>query len=249
MKQVQAFVWREIREILPMVLIILLLRVVIAEPFYVPTGSMESTIEIGDEVVASKYAYGYSRYSMFFGWGPQSETRLFQKVPERGDVVVFRLPSDPGQNYVKRLIGMPGDRIQMVGGRLMINGELLPVRDDGDASVEFSDGSRVFAFRKIETLPGGKEHLILKLPGDHPFNDTREYVVPPGHLFMMGDDRDNSSDSRVPPNMGGVGYVPFENLVGRGEFVLGSFDFLNAKGGPLGWLSAIRWSRFFSRLK
>ena len=115
----------------------------IAQPFYVPSGSMEPTLAIGDDLVTSKYAYGYSRFSMLFGWGPESETRLFQKLPKRGDVIVFRLPRDTSQNYVKRIIGLPGDRIQVIGGRLWINDEQLPLRPDGTGPMELDRKSVV----------------------------------------------------------------------------------------------------------
>ena len=123
------------------VLAVLVLRIVLAEPYYVPSGSMEPTLAIGDDLVTSKFAYGYSRYSMLFGIGPASETRLFQKMPERGDVVVFRLPRDPSVNYVKRVIGLPGDHIQVIAGRLWINDKQLPIREDGTGTMETSEGT------------------------------------------------------------------------------------------------------------
>lgn len=240
--------FKEIRQILVILGLVLAGRIAVAEPYYVPSASMEPTLMIGDHPVVNKFAYGYSRYSVPFGIGPASETRLFERMPERGDVVVFRHPRDPSDTLVKRVVGLPGDRIQMKGGRLLINDELLPLRRDGGGVMESGDGSTLPAVRYVETLPGGREHPIYKLARYNSLNDTPVFVVPAGHLFMMGDDRDNSLDSRVSAEEGGVGLVPMENLVGRAEFLLYSWDFPVLKKPVSEWPSGLRLSRFFNKV-
>ena len=190
----------------------------IGQPFIVPSGSMEPTLMIGDEIAAAKYAYGYSRYSPPFGTIPSLNGRILDRPPERGDIIVFALPRNPKDTYVKRLIGMPGDRVQMRHGELFINGEEVPRRVVGPATVTLG-GMPVPATKYVETLPNGRSHDIVKV-ADGPLDDTPEFTVPDGHYFMMGDSRDNSLDSRVAPEAGGVGFVPAENLIGRVDRVL-----------------------------
>jgi signal peptidase I len=165
----------------------------------------------------------------------------------RGDVVVFRLPRDTSQTYVKRVIGLPGDRVQMKDGRLFLNGAMLPLVAAGQGRVEESDGVSHAIGRYTETLPGGARHTILKSGFDGLLDNTEEFTVPPFHIFVMGDNRDNSLDSRVPAEAGGVGFVPMENLMARAEVTLGSVDYLNAHS-PLDWLKEIRASRFFKAI-
>jgi signal peptidase I len=215
----------------------------IAQPFYIPSGSMEPTLQIGDALLGSKFAYGYSRYSLPFGIGPASQTRLLGKLPSRGDVVIFKLPRDPHETLIKRVIGLPGDRVQMVHGRLMINGQMVKLEPAGTGKVEQSDGHLDEVDRFVETLPGGVKHLVFKIRWNGPLDDTPVFVVPAGHIFAMGDNRDNSSDSRVAPEDGGVGFVPAENLVARADVMLGSYDYLNAHA-VWTWLGQIRLSRF-----
>ncbi len=236
---------RAVLEPVAIVLITFASTTTIAQPFYVPSGSMQPTLAIGDAFIAAKYPYGYSRYSVPFGLGPASDARLLGSVPQRGDVVVFRLPRDPKQTYIKRVIGLPGDHVQMIGGRLWINGKELPLKAYGLGPVESEDGAITDSPRFIETLPGGRTHPIYKWTWSGALDDTEQFTVPAGHVFMMGDNRDNSLDSRVAAENGGVGFVPMENLVGRAEFVVGSYDFLNAHAFWT-WLGEIRLSRVFN---
>jgi signal peptidase I len=215
----------------------------IAQPFYIPSGSMEPTLQIGDTLLGTKFAYGYSRWSLPYGLGPSSQTRLFGKLPARGDVVIFKKPNDTATTLIKRVIGLPGDRIQMVHGRLVINGRTLPLQAEGTGQAEDSHGHRDDIGKFTETLPGGVKHTIFKAGWDGPLDDTPVYSVPAGHIFAMGDNRDNSSDSRVGTENGGPGYIPVENLVARADVMLGSYDYLNAHSVRT-WLSQIRLSRF-----
>jgi signal peptidase I len=218
----------------------------IGQPFIVPSGSMEPTLMIGDEIAAAKYAYGYGPYSAPFGVIP-IKGRVLDSPPERGDIVVFAKPGDTKQTYVKRLIGLPGDHIQMRAGRLFINGQEVERRAVARMTVAIG-GMQLPATKYVETLPNGRTHDIIKA-ANGPLDDTEEFAVPPGHYFMMGDNRDNSLDSRVSPEDGGVGYVPAENLIGRVSRVLFSITPNSS------WLDAItdprdlRVSRLFHAVK
>jgi signal peptidase I len=220
--------------------LVLIVRTVVAEPYRVPSPSMVPTLLVGDELIASKYAYGYSKYSSPIGLMPDFEGRLLGKAPERGDVIVFRLPRDPSTTYVKRLIGLPGDRIQMREGRLHINGAIVERRAVGPVT---ADGQLY-----VETLPGGREHEIVETSDTERYDDTPAYVVPPGHYFMMGDNRDNSVDSRIAAEDGGVGFVPQDNLVARADLILLS------RNPDVSWLDVAHWpsllrlSRFLDRI-
>ena len=237
---------RSIVELAAILLIVAVGKTALAEPFYVPSGSMEPTLLIGDELLATKFPYGYSTASLPAFLVLPNTGRIFGALPKRGDVLVFRWPGDRAQVRVKRVIGLPGDRISLSEGRVSINGVPVGLRADGMGKAETEDGTLVPAARYIETLPGGREHLIFKLSRFDPLDNIPETVVPPGQLFVMGDNRDNSADSRVPLRAGGVGLLPVDDLVGRVDGIVGSWDLAVERKPIVDWPSGLRLSRFFT---
>lgn len=229
-----------VKTIVYAILIALVIRTVAFEPFNIPSGSMVPTFLVGDYLFVSKYSYGYSRFSM-----PMAPNifngRILGRVPTRGDVVVFKFPHDTGIDYIKRVIGLPGDKIQVKAGQLYINGTMAPRKLVGEY-VESEEGRRTIATQYIETLPNGVQHPILKEQDVGFMNNTPEFQVPANHVFVMGDNRDNSSDSRV-MDATGVGYVPLENLVGRAEFIFFSVDGRAPFWQIWEWPFEIRWNR------
>jgi len=226
--------------------IVFLAKGALAEPFYVPSASMEPTLLIGDALLASKFPYGYSSASMPIHIDLPETGRIFGATPKRGDVVVFRWPGDRSQVWVKRVIGLPGDRVSLRDGRVSINGTPVELRPDGSGQSDTEDGGQIPAARFIETLPGNRAHAIFKLARGGALDNIPETTVPPDHLFVMGDNRDNSADSRVPLDQGGVGMLPVANLVGRVDGIVGSWD-LAMKSQPVWtWAQGLRLSRLFT---
>jgi signal peptidase I len=230
------------------VLIALVVRTVAYEPFNIPSGSMVPTLLTGDYLFVSKFSYGYSRYSLPFGL-PLFAGRItlpFSHPPQRGDVAVFKLPTDTSTDYIKRIVGLPGDHIQVRHGILYINDQAAPRRPAGDYEYE-ENGVVVVLHQYVEALPRGPgeaplDHPIIKVGDNGPLDNTPVYDVPPGHYFGMGDNRDNSQDSRV---LSAVGYIPAENLVGKAQFLFFSTDGWARWWEIWKWPFSIRYSRLF----
>ena len=250
-------------------------RTLFFQPFWIPSGSMKETLLIGDFLFVNKMAYGYSYASCpsvrlgsigidvdasdICGFLDGENTRILGSEPERGDVVVFRHPVT-GTDFIKRLIGLPGDRIQLTNGVLQINGTAVALQDAGDfeelmerqgpigsyprcENAPVGEGATCAKSRQIETLPGGVEHVILNI-ANQGMDHTGVYQVPEGHYFFMGDNRDNSSDSRLPQSAGGVGFVPFENLIGRADRIM-----FSSAGRSMLYFWTWRGDRFFKGIE
>ncbi len=268
-------VWETIKTVFWALLIAGIFRTLFFQPFWIPSGSMKDTLLIGDFLFVNKMAYGYSYASCpsfriaslgidldakrICGFLGGDNTRLFGSKPERGDIVVFRHPAN-GTDFIKRVIGLPGDRIQVRNGVLHINGEPVKLEDAGQfvetkerqgplqvtprcANDPVGLGGDCIKIRKIETLPNGRAHHILDI-GPGSLDNTGVFVVPEGHYFFMGDNRDNSTDSRVPLIAGGVGFVPYENLIGRANRVI-----FSSSGRSMLYFWTWRADRFFEKLQ
>jgi signal peptidase I len=235
-----------IRVVVHALLIALVIRTFLFQPFNIPSGSMKATLLVGDYLFVSKYSYGYSHFSIPFS-PPLFTGRIFGSEPTRGDVVVFRPPKEDNTDYIKRVIGLPGDHIQMKEGLLYINDKPVERERMSDFVGEDPCGSSEATARVKrwkETLPNGVSYETLDCVDNGFYDNTVVYDVPPGRFFMMGDNRDNSSDSRVPSGV--VGYVPLENLIGRAQMIFFSI----AEGEHVWmfwrWPTTVRWNRIFS---
>ena len=236
--------FESVKTIVYALLIALVIRTVAFEPFNIPSGSMLPTLEIGDYLFVSKFSYGYSQHSLPLSL-PLIPGRILFSDPERGDVAVFKLPSDNKTDYIKRIVGVPGDKIQVRYGRLNINGKTVSRRKVKDYLIQGNFGQNHKVSQYIETLPNGKTYAILEMSDQGPLDNTGVYIVPDNHYFAMGDNRDNSQDSRVQIQ---VGFIPKKNLVGRAEILFFSKND-NARWWEIWkWPSAIRADRFFQKI-
>ena len=225
------------------VLIALIIRSFFAEPFNIPSGSMKPNLLVGDFIFVSKWSYGFSKHSLPFSI-PLIPKKIFSKLPQRGDVVVFKTPEDNRTDYIKRVIGLPGDRIQIIDGQIIINDNLIFKKRLNDF-IDTDKNSSIKRIRKYKEYFFNKEIEVLDIMDQGIVDNTNLYVVPEGHFFVMGDNRDNSQDSRF-TNM--VGYIPIENLVGKAQFIFFSLE--NSRFLELWkWPKAIRTERLFMQIK
>ncbi|MGO6817000.1 signal peptidase I [Rhizobium leguminosarum] len=231
--------WENIKVIIQALILAMVIRTVLFQPFTIPSGSMMPTLLVGDYIFVNKFAYGYSKYSLPFSPDVFSG-RLFGADPKRGDIVVFRFPPNPEIDYIKRCIGLPGDHIQVTDGVLYVNGKPVPKVADGSFTSDYKldPGADVPVFR--ETLDNGKSYDTLDQSPVSRGDNTREFIVPEGHYFMMGDNRDNSLDSRFD-----VGFVPAENLVGRASVIFFSLGNDTSFREIWKWPTNMRWDRLF----
>jgi signal peptidase I len=245
-KKDESGLWETIKVIIQALLIAVVVRTVLFQPFNIPSGSLIPTLLIGDYLFVSKYSYGYSKHSIPFS-PPLFSGRIFGSEPKRGDIAVFKLPKDNSTDYIKRVVGLPGDKIQVIGGVLHINGK--PVQRERVEDYQTTDlyGRTIAVPRYRETFPEGTSHYVIERDNDRGYWDnTNVYTVKPDHYFMMGDNRDNSTDSRDEAN---VGEVPAENLVGRAEIIFFSIDENASLWRPWEWPQYIRWNRMFERIR
>lgn len=227
--------------------IAIVLRTFLFQPFHIPSGSMLPGLMKGDYIITTKYSLGYGKYAAAPLPFPVQKGRLFERKPERGDVIVFR-PEGDEKNFIKRLVGLPGDQLQVKKGRLFINGQAVETKLIGEEAYSNQFGKETIAEAWRETFGDGKEYTVFDTQKNNPLDNTTVFTVPSNHYFLMGDNRDNSFDSRVPVIKGGAGFIPTENLMGKAEFVLLSVNNDFALFKPWTWAN-MRGDRFFKGIK
>jgi signal peptidase I len=231
--------WENTKTLLFALLLFLVVRIIIFQPFTIPSQSMEPGLRPGDYIIVTKWDYGWSRHSIPFS-PPLFGGRILASEPRRGDVIVFKAPMDGNKDYIKRLIGLPGDRVQVKDGQVILNGQPIPQQDLGVAGDAWGG---LAGRREGETLPGGKSYVVFD-QGYQMADDTEVFVVPEDQYFFMGDNRDNSLDSRFPTARGGVGFVRKEHLIGKARFILFSWDGASIFK-PWTWFTRAVPGRFF----
>jgi signal peptidase I len=236
-----------VKTIVYALLIALVLRVILFQPFTIPSASMEPALLQGDYIIVSKYSYGWSHHSIPFS-PPLFKGRVLGRTPKRGDIIVFKLPRDGHTDYIKRLIGLPGDRIQVNNGQVFINGVPVPRQFTGQTIDPDPHGGQRSVMTYVETLQNGKTYTTFDQSPDHDGDTTDVYIVPEGQYFFMGDNRDNSLDSRWSSQYG-VGFVPAENLVGKAQVILLSWKDGASLFKPWTWFTKAQPKRFFHRLQ
>ena len=235
--------WETVKTVLAAIVIAVVIRTFLFEPFKIPSGSMYPTLYVGDYLFVSKYTYGYSKHSFPFSI-PLFDGRICEDKPQRGDVVVFKFPQDNRTDFIKRIIGLPGDKLKLKQGRLYINGKQV-VREEAEDFVLRDKRGNAERFRQyVETLPEGYKHKIIEVSDFETVDDMPEIEIPQNSYFVMGDNRDHSDDSRV-----NVGFVPAENLVGKARFLFFSHNDEEAWYKPWTWPKKIRWNRLFNKIQ
>ena len=227
--------------------IAIVLRTFLFQPFHIPSGSMLPGLMKGDYIITTKYSIGYGKYAAAPFPFPVKKGRLLERQPERGDVIVFR-PEGDDKNFIKRLVGLPGDQIQVRKGKLFINGKAISSELVGEETFVNQYGDDAIAAAWRETFHNGNSYIVYDVQKNSQLDNTQVRTVPAGYYFMMGDNRDNSFDSRVSVIKGGAGFVPTENLMGKAEFVLLSVDNDFVLFKPWTWAN-MRSDRFFKGIK
>tara|TARA_Y100000590_G_scaffold469187_1_gene655421 strand:- start:1143 stop:1871 length:729 start_codon:yes stop_codon:yes gene_type:complete len=242
MKKIKSYIGN-INSIILAIFIALFIRSFFFEPFNIPSGSMKPNLLVGDFIFVTKWSYGYSRHSLPFSI-PIIPKKIFGKLPKRGDVVIFKTPQDNRTDYIKRVIGLPGDKIQIQNGNIIINDNLIYKKKLNDF-IDKDNNVSIKRVRKYREYFFDKEIEILDITDNGIVDNTIEYEVPDGHFFVMGDNRDNSQDSRF---INLVGYVPLENLIGKAQFIFFSLE--NSRFLEIWkWPKSIRYERIFSKIK